>query len=118
MAILFDLDEQPEWSAWLAQRPKVIRDVIEHYPPNRLYRMDSGHRATIACYSETPDGVRVMMDVTGMFNCVAFPRRVFGVDPATLVECDLPEEGEVLGAILTPEETERYIAQLRRAHEH
>src|SRR5262249_32962904 len=115
MAILFSLDEQPEWAAWLAERPPTVRAAIERWPPNRLYRMDSGHRGTIASYRATPEGIRVMMDVTGEYNLLDFARRVFGIDPATLVECDLPEPGEPLGALLTErDEIEAYIADMRR----
>jgi len=113
MAILFNLDDKPGWREWLAERPQVIKDAVRRWPPNRLYLMDSGHRATISCYSETDHGVRVMMDVTGEFNLIDFPRRVFDVDPATLTECALPEPGEPLGVMLTPAEADAKIAKLR-----
>ena len=99
MAILFDLkDKEPMWSRWLAKRPPAIRTLIEQYPPNRLYQMADGHRVTIQGYRE--DGT-VTVDVSGEFNLVAFERSVFGVDPAELVECDLPDPDELLGALLT-----------------
>jgi hypothetical protein len=112
MAILFDLAERdPEWSAWLAERPAEIRALIDRYPPNRLYRMEDGHRVTIEAYSE---GGTVTVRVSGQYNFVMFERGVFGIDPATLVECDLPGPGELLGAMLTTRrEIKQHLARMR-----
>lgn len=79
---------------WLATRPKVIQDMAKLCPPDRLYRMSSGHRCTIYSYSEDRT---VTVEVTGEFNRVVFGRRVFGIPVDELVECDLPEPGEDLG---------------------
>ena len=113
MAILFDLNERdPMWSEWVAERPPRIRKLIEQYPPNRLYRMGDGHRVTIESYRE--DGT-VSVAVTGEFNLVTFERHVFGVDPANLVECDLPGPDELLGALLRDrDQVDAYIASIRR----
>lgn len=116
MAVLFPLPTDEEYRAWFDARPPAIQVMIRRWPPNRLYLMDSGRRATIAAYQERGDGTyTVMMDVTGEYNQIAFARRVFGVDPETLVECDLPEPGEPLGVLLkTKEEIDAYVAQMRR----
>ena len=37
------------------------------------------------------------------WNYLVFERRVFGVNPTDLEECDLPKDDEVLGAALTDE---------------
>jgi len=113
MAILFDLAErEPMWSEWLAERPPRIRKMIERYPPNRLYRMADGHRVTIESYHD--DGT-VSVDVSGEFNLVTFERYVFGVNPAELVECDLPDADELVGALLRDRtQIEAYLASMRR----
>jgi hypothetical protein len=96
MAKICELDEQG-WREWLAGRPPAVRALAEKYPPDRLYRMaDTGHRVTLLAYAE--DGT-VRVAVTGRFNLVSFERQVFGVDPATLVECDLPGPDEPLGSM-------------------
>jgi len=112
MAILYALEEnEPYWSEWLAEQPPTIRALIARYPPNRLYRMADGQRVTIVAYRE--DGT-VTVDVSGEFNLVTFERSVFGVDPAELVECDLPDEDELIGALLTERaEIDLFVAFLR-----
>lgn len=91
-----------EWDAWIAARPAAIREVCRAYPPDRLYLLrTTGHRCTIHGYSE--DGT-VTVTVSGEFNAIVFARRVFGIKPEDLTECDLPDAREPLGAALT----ERY----------
>ena len=112
MAILYALEEQePYWSEWLAEQPPTIRALIARYPPNRLYQMADGQRVTIAGYRD--DGT-VTVDVSGEFNLVTFERCVVGVDPAELVECDLPDEDELIGALLMERaEIDLFMAFLR-----
>ena len=93
MSILGPLDEDA-WNAWVATRPEVIQKMCRSHPPNRLYRLPGGSRATIYSYSE--DGT-MTLNVTGQFNLVAFSRQVFGVKPEDLVECELPGPEERLG---------------------
>jgi hypothetical protein len=84
-----------EGLAWIASRPPEIQAMIRKHPPNLLYRMkSSGHRVTIYSYAE--DGT-VTVDVTGQYNVVTFSRRVFGVKPDDLTECDGPALGEPTG---------------------
>jgi hypothetical protein len=88
-----------EWAEWAASRPRKVREAVERWRlrPWVLYRIPSGHRATLFSVEEPEDEslpVTVCVLVTGEFNFVAFERRVFGVDPATLEECDLPAPGE------------------------
>jgi len=112
MAILYALEEnEPYWSEWLAAQPPRIRALIARYPPNRLYRMADGKRVTIVAYRE--DGT-VAVDVSGEFNLVPFERSVFGVDPADLVECELPYADELVGVLMTERsEIDLYLAFLR-----
>jgi len=113
MAILYALEKnEPYWSEWLADQPPTIQALIARYPPNRLYRMANGQRVTIVGYRD--DGT-VTVDVSGEFNLVTFERSVFGVDPVELVECDLPDPDELVGALLKDRaEIKAYIASRRR----
>lgn len=86
-------EQRAAWDEWLSDRPQVIKDLAEKYPPYNLYRMGN-HRVTLYSYSE--DGT-VTVNVTGEYNRVLFSRQVFGVDPSRIVECDLPAHGEDLG---------------------
>ena len=95
MAVVRELDREA-WQAWLESRPESVRRIAAVYTPDKLYRMSSGHRCTIYSYSE--DGT-VTVTVDGRFNVVAFSRNVFGIDPSTLVECDVPAPGEPLGDV-------------------
>ena len=93
MAIVRTLD-MDAWNEWVDSRPESVRAIASMYTPDKLYRMASGHRCTIYSYSE--DGT-VTVAVTGEYNLVSFSRRVFGIDPSSLVECDLPSKDEELG---------------------
>lgn len=53
---------------------------------------------TIYSYSE--DGT-MTVDVTGQYNKLTFDRRVFGIQPEDMEECDLPGDQEELGTVLT-----------------
>lgn len=98
MAITHELTDgqKTEWENWVDTRPPAIQEMCRKWPPNVLYRMESGsgHRATVHAYNE--DGT-VTMFVSGEYNRVIFSRAVFGVDPETLVECDLPDPREDVG---------------------
>lgn len=90
---------QDALNEWLSTRPQMIQDMCAKYPPDRLYRMkDTGQRVTLYSYSE--DGT-VTVTVSGTYNLIAtFERNVFGVDPSSLEECDLPSKDEVLGVLV------------------
>ena len=104
MAIIGEIDQEA-WSEWIDSRPKIIQDICKKLPPNRLYRMKStGQRVYIYSYSE--DGT-VTVDITGQYNFITFDRQVFGIDPDNLEECDLPDDNEPLGTMLTEEDDVR-----------
>jgi hypothetical protein len=108
--------QRAEWSAWVASRPPSVRRVAERFWPNRLYRMrDSRCRVTIYAFDEHEDGsVTLKVDVTGEYNLVAFERRVFGVSPDNLEECELPKDGEQLGSLdMNPDQFKRLSLQAR-----
>lgn len=105
--------QQPDWDEWVASRPSFIQEMCRCFPPDRLYRLDgTGSRVLIESYCE--DGTLTVI-VSGEFNACMFERKVFGVKPESLVECDLPEADEPLGALLTEEEDiELAIEEMRK----
>lgn len=113
MATLHELDEEA-WNGWVGTRPEAVQRLCRQLPPNRLYLLKTtGHRVTIYSYSED-DTVTVV--VSGEYNAVKFARRVFGIRPDELEECDLPPPDEPLGAELTdPKDIEAFCANLRNA---
>ena len=99
MAHLYEPTDEmkAEWAEFVASRPDVVRKVAERFNPWTLYRIGKdGHRVTLYSFGEHEDGsVTLSVNVTGEFNCVMFERRVFGIKPEDLEECDLPDEGEI-----------------------
>lgn len=68
------------------------REIMEKYPPWKLYRLkSSGHMVEIIAIGTYEDGVKFRVDISGKYNCVMFERQVFGIDPNDLEECDLPD---------------------------
>jgi hypothetical protein len=101
MALIIEWNEEQRhtWDEWVASRPSVIREMCEKFPPNRLYQLKStNQRVTLHSYST--DGT-MTVNVTGEYNAVIFERQVFGIRPDDLVECDLPQSTDPLGALLT-----------------
>lgn len=97
------------WRRWVKSRPPSVRAVAEKLDPWTLYRMkDTGQYVTVASIFE--DG-SVSVNVTSQFNFVLHERNVFGIDPATLEECDIPTEEGV--ALLTQEQVDENIDALR-----
>ena len=107
------MDPTPEqvqdWDEWVSERPKAVRETLQRYDlkPWKLYRLHgSGHRVTLYSVDEPEDGSppTLKVDVSGRFNLLAFDRRVFGIKPEDLEECDLPSEDAPLGSILSGDE--------------
>ena len=111
MAKINELDEAA-WNEWVATRPENVQRLCRQLTPDRLYRLKtSGHRVTLYSYAE--DGT-VTVNVTGEYNTLTFERQVFGIKPEDLEECDLPEPGESLGAMLTdPKNVDAFCAIVR-----
>ena len=85
------------WNEWVAERPESVRIVAEKFDPWTLYKLkDSGHRVTLHSISE--DGT-LTVNVSGDFNQLLFERKVFGIPPNDLDECDLPSENEKVGSL-------------------
>jgi hypothetical protein len=105
--------KQAEFDAWAETRPPVVREMCKRLPPDRLYRMKStGQRVTMYSYSENGT---VTVNVTGQYNQITFDRRVFGVDPDNLEECDFPPSDEPIGTLLTEQEDVEAFIDLERA---
>lgn len=85
-------EEHASWSEWLAARPAHVRVVAERHPPNRLFRLrGTGQYVTVYSVCEHEGGrVTVTVDVTGQYNCVTRARRVFGIAPDDIEDCDVP----------------------------
>lgn len=99
MAKIRDDLDQAAWDAWVATRPACVQALCKRLPPDRLYLLkSSGHRVFMYSYSENGT---VTVCVTGRYNAVTFERRVFGIKPEELEECDLPGADEPLGTLLT-----------------
>ena len=107
---------QTEWDAWVASRPESVRRLCQRLPPDRLYRLKtSGHRVTLYAYCE--DGT-VTVFVGGDYNALSFERKVFGIKPDNLEECDLPSPGEPHGVSLTEsDQIEALCAVMRKQPE-
>jgi hypothetical protein len=111
-------DEQLQaYTDWADQRSEPVKAIAKKFDPWTLYRLcnpedpdDPGHRVTVHGYSE--DGT-LIVNVTGEFNLIGFGRRVFGVSPDDLTECDLPAADEPVGTTMTEEETLAYINEQR-----
>lgn len=102
---------EAEYRRWVESRPPVVRAIAERLRPWKLYRLKStGQRVTMASIFE--DGT-VSVEITGDYNLIAFDRRVFGIDPGDMEECDLPGADEALGARMSPEQLDANQDALR-----
>lgn len=77
-----------EWDEWVGTRPEIIQDLCRRFPLYNLYRLKStGQKVTLYSYSE--DGT-ITVNVTEEYNAIMFNRRVFGIKPEDIEECELP----------------------------
>lgn len=119
MAVVREMNLEA-FEEWVRSRPEHVQAMIRSKPPDRLYRIRGGCRATIYSYEEDST---VTVEVTGQFNRVLFGRRVFGIPIDELEECDLPGPDEDVGdtaakAGYTEQEIrEILIPKLREARE-
>ena len=107
-------EQVQDWDEWVSERPKAVR---ENSPAVRSQTVE----ALPAPWVRTPGHAlyfRSMPEAGGRFaahaqggrqrtfpNLLAFgPRRVFGIKPEDLEECDLPSEDAPLGSILSGDE--------------
>lgn len=107
---------ESEWLEWANTRPSEVREVALRFRPWILYQMiPTGQRVYIVSLAEMEDdSVTLSVMVSGDFNQVMFERKVFGVNPDDLEECDLPGLDEKVGAVLTSDEDiKKYIDKIR-----
>lgn len=103
----FDKNDKKAYAKWLKSKPPVIQEMAKKIPPEKLYRLKtSNHRVTIFSYNE--NGTMTVV-VSGKYNFVDFERRVFGIRPEELEECDLPGPEEPVGAILNSDEIDDIV---------
>jgi hypothetical protein len=107
-------EEVQDWDMWVSELPAAVRETLQRYDlkPWKLYRLkSSGHRVTLYSVDEPNDGSAPTLKVvvSGRFNMLTFDRLVFGISPDDLVECDLPEDAEPLGTVLSHDEVDRPI---------
>ena len=113
MAKIADLDE--EFEEWVEERPECIKEMIKKYPPNLLYRLKTANqRVTIYSYAENNT---MTVTVSGDYNLIDFERNVFGIKPEDLEECDFPQDGELVGVVMTKEETKEYLKSARKNYD-
>lgn len=107
-------EQEVGWKKWVKSRPKKVRVIAERFDPWSLYRLkDTGQRVTLRSISE--DGT-VSVNITGDFNVIMFDRYVFGIDPDKLEPCELPDESEPIGTVLTEEaDIEAFVDMVRPA---
>jgi hypothetical protein len=111
-------EEIATWNDWVRERPAPIREMIEQYKfdPWTLYLLKtSGHRVTLYSFDESKEGPPTLkVYVSGDYNAVAFERRVFGIKPEDLEECDLPPPGTLTGSLdLDPHEAHALAERIR-----
>jgi hypothetical protein len=102
-----------KWNEWVESRPEQIRSLIQkhNFAPWKLYLLKtSGHKVELYSFDEgEPPTLKVL--VHGRFNLVSFERRVFGISPDDLEECDLPKPDDPLGVVLTKERVESILKE-------
>lgn len=92
-------EQRDGWEAWVNERPPAVKAVAERFQPWKLYRLGStGHRVYIYSIGEG-DEITLTVVVSGEYNFVTFERRVFGIYPDELVECELPGKDEIVGSL-------------------
>lgn len=105
------LEDEEEYRQWVAERPEVVRKIAERFTPWTLYHLKStGQRVMPEGFGE--NGTMSVI-VSGRFNLIDFERSVFGIDPDDLTECELPDDDEPVGVLLSSAETLAQINERR-----
>lgn len=92
--VIWKEEQKKGWYDWITSRPQEIQDMAEKYNllGDELYRLKTtGQRVYL--YSLSEDGT-VTVVVLPEYNPERFMiagKRVFGINPADLEPCDLPE---------------------------
>lgn len=88
------------WDEWMKERPPVIQEMIFKFNlrPDNLYKIKSTGQV-VMLHSLSEDStvtVNILADYNTSKFMMGFDRQVFGIDPADLEECDLPEGKEIV----------------------
>lgn len=95
-------------TVWFQTRPQVIQEMILDYPPNVLYKFDTGH--VVHLYSYCEDGTVTVLHL-GYGTKMAYLRkdiRVFGVKPASLIPFTPEESARIMNEINSPKKATNY----------
>ena len=85
-----ELFQDAEFLEWFNDRPASVQEVIRKVPPCRKYIIEGGiHPGQILSYDEHDDG-RITVEIT--VESPLLPRRVFGVDPDSLIPWTDPKD--------------------------
>ena len=113
MARIFEPPQEQvdSFNAWADSLPEPAHANAKKFPPWELFRMKStGQRVTL---NGCNDNGTISVTVSGKYNAVLAERIVFGVDPADLEPCDLPEPHEPTGTLLSQQDVADNIDKLR-----
>lgn len=105
-------EQKAEWDKWVAERPEVVRKIAQRFDPWTLYCNKKTDQYVII-YSFSEDGT-ITVIVSGEFNKVLFERKVFGINPDDLEECDLPPKDHPTGALFSFDEVDENIDLIRK----
>jgi hypothetical protein len=76
-------EQEAIWDEWVADRPPVVRAILEKIDPWALYRLKSTDQI-VHFYSCNEDGT-ITVDIESEHNpFMVIGRRVFGIDPDDL----------------------------------
>ncbi len=79
---------------WLAERPAAIREMSEQYAlsPDELFLLKTtGQRVVLNSLNENGTVTVTVLPEYNRHKVVAVPFSVFGINPADLEPCELPE---------------------------
>jgi len=92
-------EQEAAWAEWLSARPQAIQDIVAKYNlrPDNLYQLkETGQIGYIHSLNERGTLTMDFTDTFNQHNLYMSNRRVFGLNPEDLEECDLPEGVEVI----------------------
>lgn len=97
MAEIYVMSEQQQktWDDWLVTRPPIIQELAKKFRQNRLYRHNVTGQLVIPTALHEDGTVEVIVP-RRLNNYILPTKKVFGIHPDKLEECDLPEGMKVM----------------------
>ena len=92
--VIWNEEQKQGWYEWITSRPKEIQDMAEKYNllGDELYRLKTtGQRVSLYSFSEDGTITALILPKYNPERIMVAGKRVFGIDPADLEPCDLPE---------------------------